>query len=54
MNRIKSVDPESMGPAERGQGMDDDAGRRSSQRLALVIPDVALNMFHGPNTQLFC
>ena len=29
-------------------------GLRSSQRLSLEIPDVVLDMFHGPNTQLNC
>ena len=51
---VKGAVPVTRETARRGQRMDDDAGRRSSQRLALAIPDVALNMFHGPNTQLNC
>ena len=47
----KGENPDITGTARMGA---EDAGRRSSQRLALEIPDVALNMFHGPNTQLNC
>ena len=53
---VKGANPDTRGTAKRRQRKekDGDAGRRSSQRLALEIPDVALNMFHGPNTQLIC